>query len=104
MELAPEHRAAAEQARARRHDAIEGRVEVALACKLHRDDLQAKGARCRLDQFDLECGVRVQQNSDNAYFGNQLLQQREPLCTEYAAAKERHARQIALRSVKAGDE
>ena len=32
MELAPEHRAAAEQqrARARRHDAIEGRVEVAL--------------------------------------------------------------------------
>jgi hypothetical protein len=74
MELAPEHRAAAEQqrARARRHDAIEGRVEVALACKLHRDDLQTKGARCRLDQFDLECGV-VQQDGDDAYLGNQLM-------------------------------
>jgi hypothetical protein len=32
------------------------------------------------------------------------MQQREPLCTEHAAAKERHARQIALRSVEAGDE
>jgi hypothetical protein len=66
--------------------------------------LQAKGARRRLDQFDLECGVRVKQDSDHAYFGNQLLQQREPLCTEQAAGKERHTRQIALRSVEAGDE
>src|SRR5262245_12111170 len=32
------------------------------------------------------------------------MQQREPLCTTQAAAKERHARQIALRSVEAGDE
>ena len=48
--------------------------------------MQAKGARCRLDQFDLERGVRVQEDSDHAYFGNQLMQQREPLCTEHNCA------------------
>jgi hypothetical protein len=106
LELAPEHRAATEQqrARARRHYAIEGRVQVALACQRHRNDLQAKGARCRLDQFDLERGVRVQQDSDHAYFGNQLMQQREPLCTEQAAAKEGHAGQVAFRPAETADQ
>ena len=64
-------------------------------------------ARAALDRLDLECGVRVEQDSDHAYFGNQLLQQREPLAPSRLPPKNdefpgasRDCRRASRRAVK----
>jgi hypothetical protein len=80
---------------------------VAFALERHRDELQAKGTRCRLDAWQANLKseiIWVQQDSDGSNSRNQLIQQFQPLRTKVAAAKERHARKIALRSVETGDQ